>query len=379
MSERRVLLFRNELLPRSEAFLVEQSRALRTFQPVFTGLKRIAGSLDLHHAPSLVLSEGSSLRSKLRRRVFAETRYAPRFLDAVKDLRPQLLHAHFAVDAALALPIQRQLDLPMAVTLHGYDVTRDDTYMKRTHAGRIYLRRRRELWNRASRFLCVSEYIRQRAIDRGFPEAKLAVHSIGVDLDKFHPAMRLRDAEPIVLFVGRLVENKGCSYLLRAMQQVEQRHSDARLVVIGDGPLRTTLVVEARELRRATFAGMQTHPEVRDWMARASVLVMPSLQVGSGDAEGLGMVMCEAQAMGLPGVGFRGTGVEEALDHGRSGLLVESGNSDALAEAILNILLDTKLCDALSEAGREHAESCFDLHRQTALLEEIYCEMMASS
>lgn len=380
MMQRKVLLFRSELLPKSEAFLVEQSRAMRIFQPVFAGLKRLPESLDFHHAASLVLCEGLSLRAKMRRRVFAEARYAPRFLDALTETRPQLLHAHFAVDAALALPIQQRLNLPMVVTLHGYDVTRNDSHMKRTAAGRIYLRRRRELWGTASRFLCVSEYIRQRAIERGFPAEKLSVHSIGVDLGKFRPDARSLEAEPIALFAGRLVENKGCRYLLRAMQQVEQQHPDARLVVIGDGPLRQTLEAEARQrLRRYTFLGMQTHREVRDWMARASMLVMPSLQVDSGDAEGLGMVMCEAQAMGLPGIGFRGTGVEEALDHGRSGLLVDSGDSDALAVAILNILRDAKLSEALSAAGREHAEKRFNLYRQTALLEDIYCDLLASS
>ncbi|WP_446743783.1 glycosyltransferase [Silvibacterium acidisoli] len=380
MTQRRVLLFRSELLPRSEAFLVEQSRAMRIFQAVFAGIKRLPESLDFQHATSRVLSEGASLRAKIRRRVFAETRYAPHFMDALVETRSQLLHAHFAVDAALALPIQRRLNVPMIVTLHGYDVTRDDSHMKRTAAGRIYLRRRQELWGSARLFLCVSEYIRRRAIERGFPEEKLRVHSIGVDLEKFRPGIRSLQAEPIVLFAGRLVENKGCSFLLRAMQQVEQRHPDARLVVIGDGPLRRALEEEARQrLRRYTFTGMQTHRQVRDWMGRASMLVMPSLQVASGDAEGLGMVMCEAQAVGLPGVGFRGTGVEEALDHGRSGLLVNSGDSDSLAVAILNLLRDARLRQSLSTAGRDHAERRFNLYRQTALLEDIYCDLLASS
>jgi colanic acid/amylovoran biosynthesis glycosyltransferase len=89
------------------------------------------------------------------------------------------------------------------------------------------------------------------------------------------------------------------------------------------------------------------------------------------------MVMCEAQALGLPGIGFRGTGVEEALVHGESGLLVASRDEAALAEAIVRVLTDEDLRRSLSVAGRKHAERAFDLHRQTAILEDKYREVLS--
>jgi glycosyltransferase involved in cell wall biosynthesis len=315
----RVLVFRSELLPRSETFIVEQARAMRRYQPVFAGLKRLQDGIPLNHARTIAMTTGNKLIDKVQRRLFSEARYGPEFLKALAKETPSVIHAHFALDACLALPVQRLLDVPLVVTLHGYDVTRKDEYLRRGPMGRIYLRRRQELWRRASLFFCVSEYIRRKALERGFPEEKLRVHRIGVDLQMFQGREPRVCHDARVLFVGRLVENKGCIHLIRAMQRVETRNPGARLLVIGDGPLRAALESEARNrLRHCRFIGAQPHAEVRRWMQQASVLVMPSIEVASGESEGFGMVMCEAQAMGLPGIGFYGTGVEEALAYGEA-------------------------------------------------------------
>ncbi|HZD50511.1 MAG TPA: glycosyltransferase [Silvibacterium sp.] len=375
-----VLIFRSELLPLSEAFIIEQARAMRAFRPVFAGLKPLQNGIPLQHAPTIALTTpANSIPDKLRRKLFCDFRYGNGFIDQLRSESPALIHAHFAVDACLALPIRKKLCLPLVVTLHGYDVTRNDRSLRRTAAGRIYLRCRSELWQHASLFVCISHFIRRKAQERGFPEEKLWVHPIGVDLCKFQPRTRPPQKQPLVLFAGRLVENKGCIHLIRAMAVVQNKLPEAGLVIIGDGPLRSSLEVEARILlRHCTFTGMQPHSEVQRWMEQATVLVMPSIETETGDSEGLGMVMCEAQALGLPGIAFRGTGVEEALAYGESGLLVAPVDETALAEAILRVLTDETLQNSLAVAGRRHAEACFDLHKQTAVLEEKYRQIVSS-
>ncbi len=374
------LIFRSELLPLSETFIAEQAHMMRTFRPVFAGLKRMQRGIPLPHASTIAMSgEENTIRDKFCRTLFSESRYAPGFLRKLAGASPVLVHAHFAVDACLALPLSKDLGIPLVVTLHGYDVTRGDEHQRRTAAGRIYLRRRRELFEHASLFVCVSDYIRRRALAHGFPAEKLWVHAIGVDLDKFQPRVEPVETDQLVLFVGRLVENKGGTHLIRAMAGVQQCLPGARLVIVGDGPLRTPLECQARDLlRQCTFTGMLPHAEVRRWMEQAAVLVMPSVEVASGDSEGLGMVMCEAQAIGLPGIAFRGTRVEEALAYGESGLLVPSRDEAALAEAILRVLTDNDLRRSLAIAGRRHAERAFNLHRQTALLEDKYREVLSA-
>ncbi len=370
----RVLLFRSELLPVSETFISGQAAALRRHEPWFAGLKRVPGALALDEARMIVVTEANSLREKIARRVYLRAGFAPRFLRRIEAVRPELIHAHFVTDACAALPIQERLRVPLIVTLHGYDVTTDDAAMRGSTMGRLYLRRRETLWGRASQFVCVSESIRQKALERGFPAEKLWVHPIGVDVERFRPDGAL-GKEPLVLFVGRLVEKKGCAYLLRAMRTVELQMPEARLVVIGDGPLRAQLEAEARRtLRRCEFLGSVGSDSVRQWMWKAAVVAAPSVVAANGDSEGLSLAVCEAQAMGVPVVGFRGPGIE--VVDAETGLLVPARDEVALGEALLSLLRDEALAADMGMAGRRRVERLFNLRTQTALLETKYDEVL---
>ena len=374
-----VLIYRSEILPASETFIAAQAHALRRFRPLFTGLRHLHHGLHMDREEMLVLTHGQALRDRLRRRIFLETGSAPRFLHSLQLHRPVLLHAHFALDAAAALPIQRDLRVPLVVTLHGYDATMSDDALRHTAAGRVYLRRRTELRKRASVFLCVSEHIRRQALDRGVPESKLRTLPIGVDLNLFAPdPLRSRSRDPIVLFVGRLVEKKGCAHLIRAMAAVHERHPDARLWIVGDGPWLDPLRAQAYDSAAPiTFLGIQPPAVVRDLMHRAGVLAFPSIVASTGDTEGLPIVLCEAQAIGLPIAAFDGPGVAEAVVAGETALLAPSGDHRALADTISAVLSDPGLAARLAAAGRRRAETRFSLAAQTARLEDLYAELLA--
>ena len=373
-----VLIFKSELLQPSETFIAAQGHALRRFTPSFVGLRRIPASLLIDPCEITILTPNDSVRDRIHRRFFLQTGLAPDFLRALKRSHPVLIHAHFAVDAAAALPLQQQLHLPMIVTLHGYDATTIDDFLRTSAAGRTYLRRRSELRARTTFFVCVSEHIRQQAIERGVREDKIRTIPIGVDLGFFAPdPLRSRDLDPIVLFVGRLVEKKGCIHLIRAMSYLEARHPTAKLLIVGDGPLLDPLRAQASaRLRRCTFLGSQPPSVVRDLMYRASVLAVPSIVAANGDTEGLPITLCEAQAVGLPIVAFDGPGVSEAVVGGETALLVSPGDEGALAEAIFCILSNPCFATQLATAGRRRAEQCFSLEKQTALLEDLYTEAL---
>ena len=371
---KRVLFFRTELLPPSETFIAAQAAALRHYEPWFAGLKRIPSGLSLDESRAIALTETNSLRDKLARRIYLRTRLAPGFLRQVESIRPDLIHAHFATDACAALALQQRLRVSMVVTLHGYDVTSSDAALHSSPLGRMYLHRRRELWEQATTFLCVSEWIGHNALKCGFPSEKLRVLPIGIDVESFHPPDS-RPKEQLVLFVGRMVEKKGCVHLLRAMREVEAQIPEARLVIIGDGPLRAALEAEARvSLRRCEFVGAASPELVRDWMCRASVVAVPSVVATNGDSEGLCLVVCEAQAVGLPVVAFRGPGIE--VVDGETGLLVPQRDENALAHALLALLQNESLAARMGAAGRRRVERLFNLRRQTALLEEQYDQVL---
>jgi glycosyltransferase involved in cell wall biosynthesis len=299
---------------------------------------------------------------------------APEFRRGLRNLQPALIHAHFAPDGAGALTLLPHLNVPLIVTLHGYDVTADDETLSKSSQGRAYLRRRAMLLRKAALFVCVSEHVRRQALKRGFPEEKLTVLRIGIELPEVDSA---EEREQIVLFVGRLVEKKGCIHLLRAMERVEAKMPGSRLFVLGDGPLREELERQAKSrLKNAAFLGMRPNNEVRQWMRRAQVLAAPSIVARNGDSEGLPTVLCEAQALGLPVVSFRGPGVDEAVVAGVTALLVSQGNEQALGETILRLLADKPLRTSLGAAGQRRAAEFFDIRRQTAILEEKYDEVV---
>ncbi|MFZ0630203.1 MAG: glycosyltransferase [Acidobacteriaceae bacterium] len=373
-----VLIYRSELLPPSETFVAAQAHALRRYSACFAGLRRVPAGLPIDPCESVLLTQGDAPADRLHRRLFLSTGLAPRFVRSLERFHPVLLHAHFALDGAAALPLQKQLRLPLIVTLHGYDTTMSDEALRSTIAGRIFLRRRRELRERARFFICVSEHIHQQALERGVAESKIRTLPIGVDLKLFAPdPLRSRSRDPIVLFVGRLVEKKGCEYLIRAMAQLDSRHSNAKLLIVGDGPLLDPLRLQVRAaLRSCTFLGSQPPNVVRDLMHRASLLAAPSIVASNGDTEGLPITLCEAQAIGLPVVAFQGPGVAEAVVENETALVVPSRSDKCLAEAISTVLGNADLAARLAAAGRRRAEALFSLERQTARLEDLYAEAL---
>jgi glycosyltransferase involved in cell wall biosynthesis len=377
-SEKTVLVYRNEILSFSETFIKAQIGALKAFKPTLIGLKSTNRSLPLNTTP-ILLTRDQSMLSKIKRALYRHTGFAQEFYRQAEATHPSLLHAHFALDGAMALPLANKLNLPLVVTLHGYDVTQRDEFHAHTKDGTVYLRRREELWKRASTFICISEFIRQRAIDVGFPAEKLQVHYIGIDLESFAPADNQRQNN-LILFVGRLVEKKGCMYLIRAMQKVKDSYPTAELVVIGDGPERHKLESLARELQvPCQFVGPQSSAVIRDTLTRARIFCAPSIVARSGDAEGLGIVFCEAQAVGTPVVSFASGGIPEAVRHEETGLLAPERNETILAECLLRYLQDDSFWQASSERGKKWVAQQFDLKQQTRKLEDIYEAVITAS
>ena len=373
----KVLIFRNELLPRSETFILAQANALTTFEPIYAGVHPALGSLDLDVAPTFV-SGSSTIFGKVLRRLFWQSSCAPGFYKALRNLEPDLIHAHFAIDGAAALPIQQALKVPLVVSLHGYDVSMADTSLQQSVEGRVYLRRRKELWDRASAFLCISEFIREKALEKGFPAKKLLVHYTGSDLAVFSSQKQTRDPN-MILFVGRLVEKKGCHYLLDALAILRTFHPQVRLVIIGGGVLEDELRARVRrEDLPCEFLGVQPAAVVMQQMARARVFCAPSVAASTGDSEGLGMVFAEAQAMGTPVASFNHGGISEVVRHKETGLLATERDSAELADHLHRLLCDDATWTKYSQRAVQWVAERFDIKKQNVQLENIYRKVLAN-
>ena len=373
-----VIVYRDHLLPPSETFVRSQGEELKCFTPYYVG-SRLEKGLTLPTARTLAVNCGGMF-GKAQEALYKVWNIAPGLYQRVQLLNPVLIHAHFGVGGALALPLAQTLGVPLVVTFHGFDATVKDEYARRSFYGhRVYLHRREVLKHKAQLFIAVSEFIKGKLLAQGFPPNKIVVHYTGVDTEAFRPDLN-RPREPIVLFVGRLVEKKGCEYLIQAMSKVQAVRPEVELLVIGDGPLRLTLEKLAqKKLRRYRFLGVQPSEAVRTWMNRAKVFSVPSITAESGNSEGFGMVFAEAQVMGLPVVSFATGGVSEAVAHEKTGFLVAERDWEGLAKHILLLFENDTLFFKFSEAGYKRVQALFDLKKQTRVLEEIYHTTLGES
>jgi glycosyltransferase involved in cell wall biosynthesis len=372
-----VLIYRNELLPRSETFIQEQAHALTQFRPIFAGLTRCNPGLPLLDS-SILLCQDNSRYSRSKGLMYRATGCAPGFHARARRVGATLVNAHFAMDGANALALAQAVNVPLIVTLHGNDVTASERLHRIAIRGHLYLLRRQRMWKTAKVFLCASDFLRRRAIELGFPEEKLKTHYIGVNLKFFCPPA---DDQPRqnVLFVGRLVEKKGCTYLIQAMQKVQSRSPLARLVVVGDGPERANLEAQAQSLGiRCDFRGAQASSVVRQEMSFARVFCVPSMTARNGDSEGLGIVFAEAQAMGVPVVSSLHGGIPEVVCDGSTGLLAPERDHSRLAEHIIRFFADETFWKDCSRKAQAWIADRFDIRRQTVSLEETYTEVSQS-
>lgn len=380
---RRVLVFRSSLGVASETFVLAQVLALRRWTPTLVGEARAPGAALPEAVTTIVLGDGRPAwwRRVLRRawRIAGRAPAADR--QALARSGASLMHAHFATDGVDVAPLARALGVPLLVTLHGFDI---HTRAEHWHSGaggrgmRDYPERLKALLHDPGvSFVAVSRDVERAALAAGADPRRVRMLPIGVDTSFWQPGPApMADRPRGVLFVGRLVEKKGLTHLLQAMAVPPLRTLDAGLVVIGDGPLRDPLQAQARALGiRADFRGRCDSSQVRQALHTARVLCLPSVTGASGDAEGFGLVLLEAQACGVPVVTSARGGREQGLVDGVSGHVVPEGDPAALAAALAPLLADPALAQRMGEAGRDFVRAGADIAGCTAALERWYDEV----
>jgi glycosyltransferase involved in cell wall biosynthesis len=186
----------------------------------------------------------------------------------------------------------------------------------------------------------------------------------GTDLARFGSIARAKAAAPELLVVGRLAAGKGFDDAVVALGELGRRGLRPRLVVVGDGPERARLGELAREHGvepQVDFRGSLTHDDIAPLYAAAWLLLAPSKVMANGRRDGIPNVVIEAMAAGVPVVGTRAAGLEEAIEPGRTGALCEPGDPRSLADAVEPLLRNPGEIDRLGAIARTTMRGAFDV------------------
>lgn len=255
-----------------------------------------------------------------------------------------VVHAHWIIPQGI---VQSFFKKPYIVTGHGGDV-------KSLNKG-IFRKLKIRCLKRAGYITIVSKHLKNE-VQKLYNSHNIAVISMGCKTSNFGEKFAIanyfkQEGEKIVLFVGRLVEIKGVSYLIEAMQEV-----DAKLIIVGDGPMKDSLMSQARGLGdRVSFLGAKNHEDLKTIYASADIFVAPSVTGKDGGQEGFGLVMLEAMASGLPVVASNSGGIPDLVKDGVNGLLVEERDAKGISQAINKILYHPDLYTEMSSNSRKLA------------------------
>lgn len=230
----------------------------------------------------------------------------------------------------------------------------------------------------------VSRYTRSRFAPAFGPSAALEYLPPGVDSERFRPdpaaraelRKRYRLGErPTVVCLSRLVPRKGQDMLIKALPAIRRRVPGAALVIVGGGPYLETLGKLARDCEvedHVTFTGGVPGDELPAHHAMADVFAMPCRTRGAGmDVEGLGIVFLEASATGVAVVAGDSGGAPEAVQHNKTGLVVDGNSVDEIGEAVTELLIDRDRAAAMGAAGRDWVRSEWRWDLLAARLEKL--------
>lgn len=216
--------------------------------------------------------------------------------------------------------------------------------------------------------VAISRFTRRSLVQFGVPDPLVRVILPGAPRPMALSAEReakiqqrfVIDTDHLILSVGRLIPRKGQLTLIKAMPRILERFPNALLILVGQGPCMRKAVQLAKTLgvrNSVLFPGRLSDEEIAALYRACEVFALPTGEDAKGQVEGFGLVFTEAQAYGKPVVAGRSGGVEDAVIDGKTGLMVDPGNEEAVAEAVCRFLGDPEWAHTIGENGRKRVDS----------------------
>lgn len=327
---------------------------------------------------TVVASSGGSLEDELRRQhiphryldIMTKSEISPKVVKSIFSLRRivreekiDIIHAHTRVSQTAAFFTSRLARIPYVTTCHGF-------FKKR-------LRKIFDTWG--YRVVAISDAVKEHlSRDLGVREERIELLYSGVDADRFTKDYSGDEAQtvkrsiglrcgPVVGTIGRLSSVKGQRFLIEAMARVIRERKDVQCLVIGDGKEKETLEGLAKSMGISdSVRFISSVVDTERYLAIMDVFVFPSIK------EGLGIALLEALASGRACVASRIGGIEDIIKHNFNGILVDVGDSEAIADSVKMLLDDAGLRGRMGERGRSLVREAFTIDSMADKMVKLY-------
>ena len=302
-----------------------------------------------------------------------------------KEGKFDVIHAHDWLVANAAKALKNAFDIPIVSTIHATEAGRnsgihDDTqrYINDTEWLLTY---------ESTEVIVNSNYMKNHVQGLfGLPFDKINVIPNGINLTNFNGIERdydfrrqyAMDNEKIILYVGRLVYEKGVQHLISAMPKILENYHDAKLIIAGKGGMLDELKGQAEAMglsNKVYFTGYLNSKQVQKMYKCADVAVFPSTY------EPFGIVALEAMLAGVPTVVSDIGGLNEIVDHGINGMKSYAGNCNSIADSVISLLYDKQLASIVSKKAKQKVKEEFNWNKIAQdthyIYEQAICKTMS--
>lgn len=316
-----------------------------------------ASGLPVHEQPHLRNAPGP----------VADTRALADAVRLFRRERPDVVHCHSTKAGALGRIAAKVVGLPTVFTVHGWGFYGADGLPLEPALVRL----ERSLARRTDAVVLVSEHDLAEGERRGVlgrDDGTVIHNGIRPFADDGGRETLVKEvgvgSGAVVGSIGRLADQKNPMAVLRAGRKLRERGFDVETVLVGDGPLRTACEREAREHECAHVLGFRE--DARALLGSFDVLLLPSR------FEGLPLAVLEAMHLGVPVVAYDVGGVAEAVEDGRTGVVVPPGDETGLVDAVGSVLSDPSHRESLSAIARRRARDRFTADRMVGAYRRLY-------
>lgn len=289
----------------------------------------------------------------------------------LKHRDANIFHAHFGINGKLLAEMKEigAINGRIITSFYGYDTfSTDET---RDYFMNYYL----DAFRASKHIITSSQYLFGNLSKLNLPKEKVTINPVGVDLDIFNCKNRSYDGIFNIVTVGRLIKLKGQHLGIEVVKDLKERGCKVHYTIIGTGAEYETLKQKVEDLNiedSVTLSGGGTQTGIIKSLHQNHLFLMTSITDETGRAEGQGLVSAEAQATGLPVVGFNSGGIPETIKNGITGYIVEEGNVKAMADCIEQFIVQPDLVKTMGIEARAYVEENFSNSIQSQKLMDLY-------